>query len=89
MIHRHLQGQAWSLMAIESLFERGKLPDWQEFGRALRESETLASATLRVAAGPVDAGSAELARTLVFHLYPGLRQATTARLPRLPVEAAT
>ena len=86
MIHRHLQGQAWSLMAIESLFERGKLPDWQEFGRALRQDSALASATLRVADGPVDEGSAELARTLVFHLYPELRAVTTARLPRLPAD---
>lgn len=57
MIHRHLQGQAWSLMAIESLLERGKLPDWREFGRAVRQDRTLAEAALHVCDGPVDEGS--------------------------------
>lgn len=70
MIHRHLQGQAWSRMAIESLLERGTLSDWREFAAALRHDPALIEAALRVCEGPVDEGSAELARTLVFHLYP-------------------
>lgn len=86
MIHRHLQGQEWSLMAIESLLERGKLPDWREFARALRQDRLLAEATLRVCDGPVDNGSAELARTIVFHLYPDLRETLHARLPKLPAD---
>ncbi len=74
MIQRHLQGETWSLMAIESLLERGGLPDWREFARALRQDRRLAEATLHVCDGPVDPGSAELARTLVAHLYPDLRR---------------
>lgn len=73
MIHRHLHDQSWSLMAIESLLERGKLADWQEFARAMHRDRSIAEAALRVCEGPVDEGSAELARTLVFHLYPDLR----------------
>jgi len=84
MMHRHLEGQEWSLMAIESLLERGKLPDWREFGRALRKDRLLAEATLCVCDGPVDEGSGELAKAIVFHLYPDLREALTARLPALP-----
>ncbi|MCC6423780.1 MAG: hypothetical protein IT447_09910 [Phycisphaerales bacterium] len=74
MIHRHLKGQTWSLMAIESLLERGKLRDWQNFGWSLKDDPELALAALRVADGPVDEGSAELARALIFHVYPQLRQ---------------
>ena len=73
MIHRHLNSTDWSLMAIESLLERGALDDWREFGRAIRGDRAIAEAALRVCDGPVDEGSAALARTLVFHLYPELR----------------
>lgn len=86
MIHRHLHGQDWSLMAIESLLERGKLPDWQEFARALRQDRLLAEATLRVCDGPVDEGSVELARTIVFYLYPDLGETIRACLPKLPAD---
>jgi len=84
MIHRHLQGEEWSLMAVESLLERGKLPDWQDFGRALRQDRRLAEETLHVCEGVVDEGSAELARALIFHLYPELREPLSARLPTVP-----
>lgn len=73
-------------MAIESLLERGKLPDWQEFARALRQDHLLAEAALRVCDGPVDEGSAELARTIVLYLYPELHRSLIARLPKLPAD---
>jgi hypothetical protein len=72
MRHRHLTGETWSLMAIESLLERGELDDWREFARALRGDPHLARATLRACEGPVDPGAAELGRTIVFQLHPEL-----------------
>ena len=35
MQHRNIITEEWSRMAIASLFERGRLPDWREFVQAL------------------------------------------------------
>ena len=43
MQHRNIHDGGWSLMAIESLFERGgELPDWREFTAALKDDPSLA-----------------------------------------------
>lgn len=73
MHHRHLTTQEWTLMAIESMMERGQLADWQEFARALSRSERLAVDTLRVCQHVEDRPSAALAQALVFSCYPQLR----------------
>ena len=73
MRHRHLATEQWTLMAIESMMERGQLADWREFAQALRKSERLAADTLRVCQYVEDRPSAALARTLVFSCYPELR----------------
>ena len=72
MRHRHLTTQEWTLMAIESLMERGQLADWREFARALSKSERLAADTLRVCQYVEDRPSAALARALVLSRYPEL-----------------
>ena len=72
MTHRHLTSTTWNLMTIESLFEDGKLEDWQELGRAMRQDQRVAQAVLSVCGGPVDPGARALARVLVAKLYPGL-----------------
>jgi hypothetical protein len=74
MRHRHLTTEQWTLMAIESMMERGQLADWREFARELVKSETLAVDTLRVCRYVDDRASAALARVLVFSCYPGLRE---------------
>ncbi len=72
MHHRHLTTAQWTLMAIESLIERGQLDDWREFARALRNSKRLAADTLRVCEYIEDRPSAALARVLVSSCYPDL-----------------
>ncbi len=56
-------------MAIDSLFEDGTLPDWQEFYRALRDDKFIASETLFVCDHHSNAESVALARVLVKHFY--------------------
>ena len=70
MRHRHLTTQEWTLMAIESLLERGQLADWREFVQALSKSQRLAADTLRVCEYAEDRRSAALARFLVCSCYP-------------------
>ena len=48
MLHRHLTTSEWTLMALESLMERGQLADWREFARALKGNEQLARDALCV-----------------------------------------
>jgi hypothetical protein len=73
MYHRHLTTQQWTLMAIESMMERGQLADWREFARALRKSKRIAADTLRVCEYVEDRPSAALARALVSSYFPELR----------------
>lgn len=49
MMHRNTTTSEWTLMALESLMERGQLADWREFARALEGNERLARDALRVA----------------------------------------
>ena len=72
MRHRHLRTRQWTLMAIESLLERGRLADWREFARSLSTSKRLAADTLRVCEYTEDRRSAALAKVLVFSCYPEL-----------------
>ena len=58
-------------MAIHSLFERGRLPDWREFAQALRNDEELARNTLSICERHPDERSAALARVLVEHFHDG------------------
>ena len=77
MQHRNIVTEEWSRMAIESLFERGKLPDWREFVQALQKREELAINTLFICDHHPDRRSAALARTLVEHFHPGLGKPRT------------
>ena len=64
MKHRHLTTENWSRMAIDSLFDRGKLADWKEFVSVLSTDRELAEQTLAVCKYHKNTGSVELA--LVF-----------------------
>ena len=65
MQHRHLTTQQWTLMAIESLFDRGQLEDWREFAAALRTDAALAQRTLRVCDYRKPDGAEGIARALM------------------------
>jgi hypothetical protein len=50
MQHRHLTADAgWSKAAIDSILERGDLPDWQELFAALGQDNNLAATVIEVA----------------------------------------
>ena len=72
MMHRNLTTREWTLMALESLMERGQLADWREFARALEGNEQLACDALCVSKYVEDRASASLARVLVLQRFPGL-----------------
>ena len=59
-------------MAIDSLFERGSLPDWKEFVQALKKDENLAKETLFMCQIHQNQDSAKLALTLLEEFYPDL-----------------
>ena len=72
MLHRHLTTREWTLMALESLMERGQLADWREFAQALKGNEQLARDALCVSEYVEDRASAALVRVLVLQRFPGL-----------------
>ena len=72
MIHRHINTQEWTPMAIESLFDRGQLEDWKELVQAMKDDPKIARNVLRMAQFHEDVGSAALARLLVARLHPNL-----------------
>ena len=70
MEHRNIITQKWTRMAIDSLFDRGVLPDWKEFAHALRSDEELAKETLLMCTRHQERGSVELARVLINYFHP-------------------
>ena len=78
-MHRNLTTSEWTLMALESLMERGQLADWREFARALEGNEQLARDALRVSEYVEDRASASLIRVLVSQRFPGLSPGGRAR----------
>src|SRR5512142_1519478 len=73
MMHRNLTtSDGWTLMALESLMERGQLADWREFAQTLKGNEQLARNALRVSEYVEDRASASLMRVLVEQEFPGL-----------------
>ena len=72
MQHRHLNTSEWTLMAIDSLFERGTLPDWKEFAAALKADPALANRTLSVCNRHEDRPSVTLARLLLARYHPNI-----------------
>jgi len=62
-------------MAIDSLFDRGTLPDWREFATALKNDDgTLAIEALFMCEHHEEKGSAALAKTLVEHFHPEIEK---------------
>jgi|GEM_PF-1614583 len=72
MLHRHLNSAEWTPMAVESLFDRGDMADWQEFTKAPAKSKDVARYALTMSEAHEDEGSAALARILVMRFHPEL-----------------
>lgn len=72
MKHRNLITEDWSKMAIDSLFERGKLPDWKEFVSVLEKDKNLAEETLAVCKYHQNTDSVKLAQFFLEEFYPHL-----------------
>ncbi len=70
MKHRNLQTEDWSKMAIDSLFERGKLPDWKEFVSVLGNDANVAKDALAVCRYHQNTDSVKLALVFLKDFYP-------------------
>ena len=49
--HRHINDKTWTVAALDSLLERGDLPDWQELFKALRAGEPGVKERLLISVG--------------------------------------
>lgn len=65
MKHRHLNAQTWSSAAIDSVLERGDLPDWRELFAAVRQSREVADGVLRAASAHDTGGTSALVKALM------------------------
>lgn len=78
MQHRHLNSARWSLPAIDSAIEYGDLPDWRELFAAARADQDLARQILHIANARPLSGRTELARALLYRLWPNLPASAAA-----------
>jgi hypothetical protein len=82
--HRHLNSTEWTLAAIDSLLERGDLPDWRELFAAVRRDEALAGRVMHIARvrRAESGGASELAEHLVGVAWPNIgEQSSTPQSP--------
>jgi hypothetical protein len=80
MQHRHLNTDQWTAAAIDSVLERGDLPDWKELFAAVRNNREVADLVRRVATEHDLGGASILAKTLVERLRAG----NSLTLPPVP-----
>jgi hypothetical protein len=73
--HRHLNNTEWTRAAIDSLLERGDLPDWRELFARVRGDKALAREVLAVATLHEVEGASPMAIHLVLTLWPELNGA--------------
>ena len=77
MMHRNINTNEWSRMAIDSLFDDGTLTDWREFFLALKKDERLERETLFMCDHHSNIESVTLARILVNSLHEPLHENPT------------
>ena len=65
MIHRHITTSKWTLMAIESLFDRGTLQDWREFSAAVQTDGHLVEQVRKVCQYRTPDGAERIAQALL------------------------
>lgn len=73
MRHRHLNTNTRTAAAIDSVLERGDLPDWKELFAAVRNDREVAELLLRVATEHDLGGASVLAKFLVERFKPSER----------------
>ena len=73
MRHRHLATNHWSAVAIDSVLERGDLPDWKALFHVVRRDRRVAELVLKVATQHDLGGASILAKYLVEQLHPTLK----------------
>ncbi len=80
--HRHLNSTEWTLAAIDSLLERGDLPDWRELFAAVGRDEALAGRVMQMAQvrRGESGGASELAEHLLGVAWPNLREQSATPL---------
>jgi len=82
MRHRHIDNvTSWTPAAVDSVIERGDLPDWRELFRAVKTDAETARCVLMVASHNPDDGAFFLASRLVERFHPGLAE---LKLPAIP-----
>ena len=81
MQHRHLNTQEWSAAAIDSVLDRGDLPDWRQLFAAARNNPEVAGLVLRVATDHDLGGASILAKALIERLK---THADPIKLPSAP-----
>ncbi len=86
MQHRHLNTQEWSAATIDSVIERGDLPDWQQLFAAARNNREVARLVVQVATDHDLGGASILAKALVERLKNTSPEVPT--LPALPAGSA-
>lgn len=82
MLHRHLDTNTWTAAAIDSVLERGDLPDWQKLFSEVRESLEISQRVLMVASHRSPDGASIVATRLVQRLHPKLRKPQFSAVPR-------
>jgi hypothetical protein len=68
MRHRRLNTETWTAAAIDSVLERGDLPDWKKLFAAVKTNQEVADLVLHVATNHDLGGASILAKTLVKRL---------------------
>jgi hypothetical protein len=74
MLHRHIDTNTWTAAAIDSVLDRGDLPDWQNLFSEVSESLEVAERVLRVASRRSPDGASIVAIRLVERLHPELQK---------------
>lgn len=72
MNHRHLDTNMWTLAAIDSALEYGRLVDWRRLMLDARHDRSLAERVLTVSRAHGIDGSSALAEYLILRLWPDL-----------------
>jgi hypothetical protein len=72
MIHRHLDTTDWTLAAIDSVLDRGDLPDWRDLFAAAAANRELAKNVLHIARAHHIRGASALACHLIKKFHPDI-----------------
>jgi hypothetical protein len=81
VLHRHIDTNTWTAAAIDSVLDRGDLPDWQKLFSGVNESLEVAKRVLMVASRRSPDGASIIASKLVERLHPELKRLQFSTVP--------